>query len=54
MTIQFEVLRVEDDDTSAQAARTLIDTYFQHITMGLRLHFACDEAFHEVIHVDPN
>ena len=54
MTIQFEVLRVEDDDTSAQAARTLIETYFQYVTMGLRLHFACDEVIHEVIDVDPN
>jgi len=54
MTIQFEILPVEDIDTSAQAAQALIETYFQHIMMGLRLHFACDEAIHEVIHVDPN
>jgi len=54
MAIQIEILRVEDDDIRAQAACTLLETYFKHITMGLRLHFACDEAIHKVIDVDPN
>jgi hypothetical protein len=45
---------VEDDDIRAQAARTLLETYFRHVAMGLRLHFACDEVIREVIDVDPN
>ena len=54
MSIQIEVLRVEDDAIRAQAARTLIETYFKHITLALRVHFAFDEVIHDVIHVDQN